>query len=117
MASQCLSTDDLCLLTNNLPTRVKFPEISPHRPAKVWIPSFEGMTRNCGEEMTKNCGERITGCGEGMTANCGGSLTALGKNRTTCCAPFWLASCADRTRGCGADRVRDGAIDGEGKSL
>ncbi len=47
MASQCLSTDDLCLLTNNLPNRVKFPNISPHYPASFWIPSFEGMTTGC----------------------------------------------------------------------
>ncbi len=47
MASQCLSTDDLCLLTNNLPDRVKFPEISPHRPTEFWIPACAGMTTGC----------------------------------------------------------------------
>ncbi len=55
MATQCLSTDDLCLLTNNLPDRVKFPDISPHRPAEFWIPSFDGMTTGCRSDRTIDC--------------------------------------------------------------
>ena len=52
MATQCLSTDDLCLLTNNLPDRVKSSDTFPHYPASFWIPSFEGMTTGCGVRLT-----------------------------------------------------------------
>lgn len=44
MATPRLSTEYLCLLTNNLSDRVKFPDISHLCPAEVWLPSFEGMT-------------------------------------------------------------------------
>ena len=47
MATQCLSTEYLCLLTNNLPDRVKFFPSNSHHPAIVWIPSFDGMTIEC----------------------------------------------------------------------
>ena len=44
MATPRLSTEYLCLLTNNLSHRKISPETSPHYPAGFWIPAFEGMT-------------------------------------------------------------------------
>ncbi len=52
MATQCLSTEYLCMLTNNLSDRVKFFCVFPHCPAIVWIPSFGGMTIECEGESS-----------------------------------------------------------------
>ena len=67
MASQCLSTDDLCLLTNNLPNRVKFFCVSPPWQTLFWIPACAGMTTGCGEGMTICCGADRAIDGEGKS--------------------------------------------------
>jgi len=51
MATPRLSTDELCLLTNNLPYRENFPETSPHDPAKFWRPSCEGRAIYCAGDV------------------------------------------------------------------